>query len=316
VSFIRVDAATYGGLSQAPGPPVISPPTPPPPDPSPAGVALAGLHAASNLGVPDDVAGSAQGDLDRRTSAGDAAAKFPANEAFSAQMIQQVVSGITAAIGGVVGGILGPLAQLPLQAMQAGESALQPLVSAVQSGRSAPVDAPTDASGDESDAELAPELAPESAAGTGGEPDGVAGPAFSGTMDEGTTPTGYLGPPPVPASSPPTTPAGAAARPAMAAPAGGPPPTSGQPGMAGMPVMPPGAMGGSVAGSRKDGPPEKRVAAPGVPNGQPVKGRLTIPPGAPTTGRPGEAKPTVVTTRPARRIVIMPSDEETAESLR
>ncbi len=312
MSFIRVDSATYGGLSQAPGPPVISPPATPPPDTSPAGVALAGLHAASNLGVPEDVAGSAQGDLDRRASAGDAAAKFPANEAASTQMIQQVVSGITGAIGGVVGGILGPLAQVPLQAMQAGESALQPLVSAVQSDRSAAVDAPPDASGDESDLEFAP----EPAAGTGGEPDAAAGPAFGGATDGGTTPTGYLGPPPVPASSPPTTPAGAAARPAMATPAGVPPLTSGQPGMAGMPVMPPGAMGGPVAGGRKDGPAEKRVAAPCVPNGQPVKGRLTIPPGAPPTGRPGEAKPTVVTTRPARRIVIMPSDEETAESLR
>nr|WP_103021773.1 hypothetical protein [Mycobacterium avium] len=58
---------------------------------------------------------------------------------------------------------------------------------------------------------------------------------------------------------------------------------------------------------------EKRVvAAPGVPNGQPVKGRLTIPPSAPGS-KPGEAKPTVVTNRPNRRIVIMPSDDEPKE---
>ena len=342
MSFIGVDSATYGGLSQAPPPPVVAPTDPPPPDSSPVGIALAGLNAASNLGVPHDVAGSAQGDLDRRTHAADAAAKFPANESdaaqqfqavgtpASAQMIQQVVSGITGAIGGVIGGILAPLAQVPLQVMQAGEAALQPLMSAVQAGHSAAVDAP-DGSGprDGAGAEPATEPGAESAAelggdpghepggGPGAEPGDAAGPVFGGAAEGGTSPTGSLGPPPVPTfsptASPPTTPAGASARPPMMAPTGGPFPTSGQPGLAGMPVMPPGAIGGHAEGGRKDGLVEKRVAVPSVPNGQPIKGRLTIPPGAPPTTKSTEGKPAVATTRPARRIVIMPPDEETRE---
>lgn len=80
-----------------------------------------------------------------------------------------------------------------------------------------------------------------------------------------------------------------------------------------MPMMPPGAMGGHGEGGSKDKPAEKRVTAPGVPNGRPVKGRLTIPPSAPRAAKPGEGKPTVVTNRPARRIVIMPTDEEAKE---
>ena len=49
------------------------------------------------------------------------------------------------------------------------------------------------------------------------------------------------------------------------------------------------------------------MTVPGIPNGQPVKGRLTAPPNVPVTKSKG--KPSVVT-RPNRRIVIMPTDEE------
>ena len=86
----------------------------------------------------------------------------------------------------------------------------------------------------------------------------------------------------------------------------------GQTGMGGMGMMPPGAMGGHGEGGSKEKPPEKRVTAPGVPNGQPVKGRITLPPSAPGP-KPGEEKPTVVTNRPNRRIVIMPSEDESKE---
>lgn len=47
-------------------------------------------------------------------------------------MMQQAVSGITGALGGAVGGVMGPLTQLPQQAMQAGQGAMQPLMSALQ----------------------------------------------------------------------------------------------------------------------------------------------------------------------------------------
>ena len=99
----------------------------------------------------------------------------------------------------------------------------------------------------------------------------------------------------------------------MMTPTGGTLPMSGQSGMAGMPMVPPGAMGGHGEAGSKDKPAEKRVMAPGVPNGQPVKGRLTIPPSAPLAPKPGESKPTVVTNRPARRIVIVPTDDEANE---
>ena len=93
---------------------------------------------------------------------------------------------------------------------------------------------------------------------------------------------------------------------------GGTPTVSGQSGMGGMGMMPPGAMGAGGEGGSKDKVPDKRVTAPGVPNGQPVKGRLTIPPGAPANNS-GDGKPTVVTNRTNRRIVIVPNDDEVKE---
>ncbi|MFZ1179590.1 MAG: hypothetical protein WAO15_25730 [Mycobacterium sp.] len=309
---IKIDVPSLGGLAGAPEGP---------PGPAPFPISVGGiapgdigqglLGAAGNIGVPGDAATSAEGDLDRRAHAADAAAKFPANEANSAQqmqgvgaqapqMIEQMVSSITGALGGAVGGIMGPLTQLPQQAMQAGQSAIQPLMSAVQGAHGAGALEAADES------RLVDSLGGEPGAGGGGAGGGVGG---LGSGGGGTTPTAYLGPPPVPTSSPPTTPAGAAAKSAMVTPPGGTPPASGPTGMTGMPMMPPGAMGPGGEGGSKDKPAEKRVTAPGVPNGQPVKGRLTVPPSAPVT-KPGEAKPTVVTNRPNRRIVIVPTDEE------
>lgn len=77
--------------------------------------------------------------------------------------------------------------------------------------------------------------------------------------------------------------------------------------MTGMPMMPPGAMGGGGDGGSKDKPPDKRVTVPGVPNGQPVKGRLSAPPSIPVT-KSVDGKPVV--TKPTRRIVIVPPDDE------
>jgi hypothetical protein len=81
--------------------------------------------------------------------------------------------------------------------------------------------------------------------------------------------------------------------------------------MTGMPMVPPGAVGAAGAGESKDKPAEKRVTAPAVPHGQPVKGRLTPPPNVPVT-KSGEDKPPVVTRSP-RRIVIVPSEDERQE---
>ena len=115
-----------------------------------------------------------------------------------------------------------------------------------------------------------------------------------------TSPTGYLGPPPVPMSSPPTTPAAAPSKPTPVAPSAGTTP-AGMPMGGGMMPMMPGAMGAGAGGDgNKDKPDEKRVAAPGVPNGQPVKGRMTAPPNVPVT-KSVEGKPVPVST--TKRIV-------------
>ncbi len=306
---IKNAPAVLGGLVGAPEAP------PPTPFPASAGGTAPGdigqglLHSAGNAGVPKDAADAAEGDADRRAHAADAAAKFPANEADSAQqmqnvgqqapqMMQQMLQSITGALGGAVGGIMGPLTQLPQQAMQAGQSAIQPLMSAVQGAHGAGALA--------SDPHLVDSVGPGSGTG-GGSGGGGAGLGGGG----GTTPASSLGPPPVPTSSPPTTPAGAG-KAAMMPPVSGAPTASGQTGMGGMGMMPPGAMGAGGEGGNKEKPPEKRISAPGVPNGQPVKGRLSMPP-SPPGPKPGEEKPTVVTNRPNRRIVIMPTEDEAKE---
>ncbi|SPM29831.1 hypothetical protein [Mycobacterium terramassiliense] len=260
--------------------------------------AAAGLAQLGNLGVSGDQAASLAGEADRRAHALDAAQKFPANEAESsqqfqqlAQMIPQMASGIAGAITGALGGIMQPLTQVPQQAMQAAESAIQPLMGAAKGGGAAEA-ALTGMSGDQAVLDNATQ-------GGGGSGGGIGG-------GGGTTPTGFMGPPPVPSSSPPTTPAGASAKPVTVTQTGGTPTQSGPMGMTGMPMMP-GAMGARGEGGSKDKPAEKRLTVPGIPNGQPVKGRLTAPPSVPVAK--SEGKPPVVT-RPNRRIVIVPTDEE------
>jgi hypothetical protein len=309
--------ATYYGAANAPlSPPGPEPSPVPPPQHAPGDIAQGAAGFAANLGVPGDVQSSSLEDLDRRTRALEAARKFPAQDADGAQqmqgvgaqggaqqatqMIQQMVSGIAGAIGGAVGGIMKPLTEIPQQAMQAGQGAIQPLMSALQQGPGA--------AGLASEEHLVDGLGSEP--GLGGGAGGGGGGIGAGGGGGSTVPTGYLGPPPVPASSPPTTPAGAPAKPVTMPPSGGPPAAPAPTGMTGMPMVPPGALG-AAAGEGKEKPPEKRVTAPGVPNGQPVKGRLTVPPNVPVA-KSGEGKPPVVT-RSTRRILVMPSDDEVKE---
>jgi hypothetical protein len=302
----KVSPIDLGGIVAAPqAPPPVVPTGMPPGGATEVDVARAGLTAAGDLGVPGDQAASVQGDADRRAHAADAAQKFPANEDNSSQqfqqltqMIPQMASGIAGSITGAVGGIMGPLTQIPQQAMQAAQSAIQPLMSAAKGGGAAEA-ALTDISGDQA----VLDSASHGDAGLGGGGGGIG-------VGGGTTPTGYLGPPPVPQSSPPTTPAAASVKSAMVTPTSGTPPPAGPMGMTGMPMMP-GAMGAHGDGGGKDKPAEKRVTVPGIPNGQPVKGRLTVPPSVPVT-KSGDGKPAVVA-RPNRRIVIMPTDEEPQE---
>lgn len=106
-----------------------------------------------------------------------------------------------------------------------------------------------------------------------------------------------------------TTPAGAPAKSVTPDPVSGTPRASGPAGMTGMPMVPPGALGAGAEGANKDKPVEKRVTAPAVPNGQPVKGRLTVPPSVPV--KSADDKPVV--TKSTRRILVVPNDDKVKE---
>lgn len=223
-------------------------------------MALFGLSTNADLGGANaDIEGD---DTDRRAHAADAARKFSANEANAAEQMQgvgaqgmaQMASGIGGALSGALGGVMGPLTQLPQQAMQAGQGAMQPLMSAMQQAQGADGLAAVDG------ARLLDSIGGEPGLGSG-----AGGGDVGGGGAGGTTPTGYLGPPPVPTSSPPTTPAGAPTKSATMPPPGGASPASAHMGAAGMPMVPPGAMGARGEGSGQEKPVEKRVTAPAVP---------------------------------------------------
>ncbi|QUR67917.1 hypothetical protein [Mycobacterium spongiae] len=308
---ISSDPGSYGSAADKPPPVPVAPGPVQPAGTSTVGVGMHAFTTSTNADLGLTNAEIAEDDADRRAHAADAAAKFPENEADAArqfegmdaqgmaQMIPQMASGIGGAISGAAGGMLGPLTQIPQQAMQAGQGAIQPLMGALQqAGGAEGLDALDDAA-------LVGDLDAEPGLGAGGGAGGIG----AGGLGGGTTPTGYLGPPPVPTSSPPTTPAGAAAKSAAISPGAGTPPASTSMGPTGMPMVPPGAMGArGEGGGSKDKPTEKRVTVPGVPHGQPVKGRLTVPPSKPVT-KSAEAKPTV-----SRRI-LLPDHKESGRTI-
>jgi hypothetical protein len=125
---------------------------------------------------------------------------------------------------------------------------------------------------------LASNISPDP--GLGGSDFGTGG-GGGGGLGVGTTPASNLGPPPVPGTSTPTTPASSMAGTGTAGPTGGTPATGGSGG--GMMPMMPGGAGGGGKGGKDDKTDAKRIAAPGVANGQPVKGRTTAPPNVPVT---------------------------------
>lgn len=246
----------------------------------------AAFGAATNAdiaGTNTDIAGD---HADRTGHALDAVRKFSEHEADAASQFEKLagkgdaalagkgpqdamggaMQGITGALQGVTGalsGVLGSVGKVPQGLMQAGQGALSPLMSLAKGGLGG--------------ATLASNVHPDLGGSAGTSGTGGSG----GGLGMGTTPASNLGPPPVPGTSTPTTPASAMAKGGMAgAPAGVSGPGGGGGGM--MPMMPGGAGGGGKGG--KDGPTEsKRIAAPGMPNGQPVKGRTTASPNVPVT---------------------------------
>ncbi|MGH3522275.1 MAG: hypothetical protein ACRDU4_05475 [Mycobacterium sp.] len=261
---------------------------------------LAMLGVSINAGDPADNAQAQAGQAGREAQLTDALTKFPANEENSAAQLAgvggqdpmsqfsgltQAASGIGQGISGALSGILQPFSQLGQQLPQAGMQAMQAGMGAFQQGAGSGA--------------AAAEAVPGELLGAGGELGGgaaelggAAGGAGAGLA--GTVPAGQLGPPPtpsastVPASSPTTPPVPAAPPEAAAGPRGG---------MTGMPMVPPGAMGGGATGNDAKAD-TKRVVAPSVKNGAPVQGRITAPPAKPEVVKRVQGKPVA-----ARRIL-------------
>lgn len=317
---IVAHTADYLGAQGGPTPPPVAPNGAAPAGTSPVDALQTAIAAAGNMGVPGDNANGTKKDAERKASATDAATKFPAGEADAAAQFQGVagqaappaaqsemsqmmpmVSGVAGAVAGALGGILGPLTQIPQQAAQAAQGAMSPLMSAMQgAGKDS---GSADSLDGLSDSDLAglgedPSLSDGAGGGGGGGDVGAGGGGGSGDVSGGTVPTSTLGPAPVPAS-PPTTPAAAAARTTGIAPAASGAPAGAPMGGGMMPMMPGMAGAGSGSGSgSKNAAEEKRIAAPGVAHGAPVRGRMTTPPSVPVTQsvkKDKQAQPPVVT---------------------
>lgn len=278
---------------------------------SPVDLTAAAFGFTTNTDLPETNTQIATDTTERKAGASDAARKFATHEADAvskfegvagegdATMAQQgsqeamggAMQGMTGAMQGITGalsGALGAASRLPQGLMQAGQGAFSPLMGAAQSL----------AKGGLGGATLASDINPVS--GLEGSDFGSGG-AGGGGLGMGTTPASNLGPPPVPGTSTPTTPASSLANTGAAGPSGGTPATGGAGGGGMMPMMPGGA-GAGGKGGKDDKAGEKRIAAPGVPNGQPVKGRTTAPPNVPVTKSvTKDTGPTGLT--PLRRIV-------------
>jgi len=233
------------------------------------------------------------------------------------QQLPQLISGIAGAVTGALGGALAPLVQIPQQLAQA---ALQTGMGSYRGDGASDlrIDDPgaLDALPLDDIATDTPGLSDAGLGGDGGGNDfggggfgggGFGGGGFGGAAPgggsaamTGTMPTGLLGPPPVPSAS--TAPASA---PSVTAslPNTAPAPAPAGAGMAGVPMIPPGAMTGTTGADKDVKADTKRISVPQVRNGAPVQGRLTAPPVAPVIKRVA-GKPV------AARRIISPDDAE------
>lgn len=272
------------------------------------------LGLAANAGDPQDNSESAEEHATRDAKTSEAAAKFPAQDENAAaemngvagqgdatqmaQQLPQMASGIAGALAGALGGALQPLAQIPQQVTQGAQQAMQTGMGMMQQagGTADQLD----------DASLSDLPLDEFGLDTGdlGGSGGGGGDLGGGGGLGGTTPTAMLGPPPVPSAGtyPSSAPVIPTPPPSVAAPPAAP--TSG---MAGMPMVPPGAMHGA-GGAEKDAKTDtKRVSVPPVKNGAPVQGRITTPPPAPQVTKKVDGKPV------ATRRIIVPNSKSVGE---
>jgi len=296
------------------------------------------LGLAANLSDPQDNAESAEEHAKRDAQVTDAAEKFATQDEEAAQelnsvawqadpvaqqpgadqataMVQQLpqaVSSIAGAVSGALGGALQPLAQIPQQIAQGAQQAMQAGMGFFQQAAapgedaslaSVPIDdfgsTPRDLSalGGDGGADFGD-------LGGGGNLGGGAGGGLGGGLMGVTAPTSLLGPPPVPSAS--TAPSSAPIAQITLPP---PPPVTapGSTGMAGMPMVPPGAMAGANNADKDAKADTRRVSVPPVRNGAPVQGRLTTPPALPPVTKKADGTPVVT-----RRVVVPNSKTDTA----
>ena len=255
------------------------------------------LGLAANADDPADIADSVALQTERDSAATESARAFGADDEragadlnSTAAQIPALIAGIAGAVAGALGGVLQPLGQLPQALGQLPQSVAQ--ISGFGMGgdgeRAEPDLAFDDAfdefgdtgrfgdtwTGDGGDGGASA----AGGVGAGGGPGGV----------PGTAATGVLGPPPVPSAG--TAPASAPAL-RISPPGVGVAGSPAAAGMAGLPLIPPGAMHPAAAGDKDAKTETKRVSVPTVRNGAPVQGRLVPPPAAPTVVTRVEGKP-------------------------
>jgi hypothetical protein len=255
------------------------------------------LGLAANADDPADIADSVAQQTERDSGATESARAFAAEDEragadlnSTAAQIPALIAGIAGAVAGALGGALQPLGQIP-QALGQLPQALGQLPQARMGGdgeRAEPDLAFDDALDEFSDTGRFGDTWTGDGGDGGASATGGLGAGGGPGEVPGTAATGVLGPPPVPSAgtAPASAPAlrisppgiGAAGSPAAA-------------GMAGLPLIPPGAMHPAAAGDKDAKTETKRVSVPTVRNGAPVQGRLVPPPAAPTVVTRVEGKP-------------------------
>jgi hypothetical protein len=286
------------------------------------------LGLAANLGDPQDNAESAAEHASRDAKATEAAEKFAAQDEEAArelnsvaaqldpvaeppkadqaaamvQQLPQAASSIAGAVSGALGGALAPLAQIPQQIAQGAQQALQAGMglfqqAAAPAGEASLASVPVDEFGSTPGIFGGGDLGADFGGPAGGETlSGGGGAGLGGGFMGATAPTSLLGPPPVPSAS--TAPSSSPI--ARITPPTSPPVASpGSTGMAGMPMVPPGAMAGANNADKDAKADTRRVSVPPVRNGAPVQGRLTTPPALPAVTKKVDGTPVVT-----RRVVV------------
>jgi hypothetical protein len=272
---------------------------------------LALLGVTINAGDPSDNSLAQGGYTKREAGLNAAMTQFPASEQNSAaqmaglgsgkdpmsefSQLMQGATGIGQSLASSMTGVMQPFTQMAQQIPQQGMQAMQAVMGAASKGAG---------SGAAAAGALPGELA-GAGGGLGGGAAELAGAAGGAGGLAGTTPAAQLGPPPTPSAS--TVPASSA----TSAPVPAPPPDSAggtRGGMAGMPMVPPGAMAGAGGSGNDSKPDTKRVVEPSVKNGSPVQGRIVAPPPTPEVVKRVAGKPVA-----ARRILAPeqnPGDDE------